>query len=85
MSKETFREQRLKHVTGFATRLARNQINEAEKVFAPIAEGDDELCGMMWGAYVGHVAGRLAGMIGRPKALAILHELLTTYEKSHDH
>jgi hypothetical protein len=86
LSTDNLREQRLKHVTGFATRLARTQINEAIESFAPLGkDGDDELAAVLWGAYVGHVAGRLTGILGRGRAHAIIHELLTTYEKSHDH
>lgn len=86
MSTDNLREQRLKRVTGFAARLARNQINEAIESFAPLGEdGDDELSAALWGAYVGHVAGRLTGILGRARAHAIIQELLTTTEKCHDH
>lgn len=74
-------EQRLKQITGFATRLARVHINEAELNFKPLVEGDDEALGIVWGAYIGHMAGRLSGLLGHARAHAIIHELLATYEK----
>lgn len=79
-------EQRLNHVMGFATRVARNQVSEAEQIFKPLVEGDDELLGIVWGTYVGHIAGRLSGQLGHGRAYAIIQELLATYEKHrHDH
>lgn len=85
MSREKLREQQLHYVMGFATRLARNQITEAEQVFRPLVEGDDERLAVMWGAYIGHMAGRLSGLLGHGRAHAIIQELLATYEKhSHD-
>jgi len=85
LSTDKLRDERIKHVTAFTARYARNQINEAEKAFAPIAPDDDELRGALWGAYVGHVAGRMRGLIGRTRTIALLEELLLCAEESHDH
>jgi len=84
-SKTNQREQRLKQVTGFATRFARNQISEAEQVFRPIADGDEELSQLLWESYVAHVAGRLFGLVGTVNAVAILRAALATHENAHDH
>lgn len=85
MSTDKLREERIKHVTAFTTRYARSQITEAERAFAPIATEDDELRGILWGAYVGHIAGRMRGLIGRTRTIALLEELLLCAEQSHDH
>ena len=74
-------EQRLKQITGFATRLARRQTDEAELNFKPLIEGDDEMLSLVWATYIGHVAGRLSGLLGHGRAHAIIQELLSTYEK----
>jgi hypothetical protein len=86
LSTDKLRDERIKTVTGFTSRFARNQITEAEKAFARIAPDDDELRGILWGAYVGHIAGRLRGLIGRTRTIALLEELLLCAgENQHDH
>lgn len=85
MSAEKLREQRIKQVTAFAGRVARNQITEAEKAFAPLGTGDAETAALLWEAYIAHMVGRLFSIVGTINATAILRAAITGAGETHDH
>lgn len=85
MSSDDVRELQLQQVAGFATRLARTQIKEAEQAFSRATEGDEELNLCAWEAYIAHIAARLADLVGDGTGLAVLRGVISAYEKNHDH